>query len=110
MMHDHDGSIEQTGQSMANIPDQMTVIEIAAPGGPEKLKLARRPTPKPGEGEVLVRVAAAGVNRPDVMQRQGKYPPPAGASDMPGLEVAGEIVAIGPGASGVALGDKITAL
>jgi len=66
---------------MASIPEQMTVIEIAAPGGPEQLKLARRPTPKPGEGEVLVRVAAAGVNRPDVMQRQGKYPPPPGASD-----------------------------
>ena len=80
---------------MANIPDQMTVIEIAAPGGPEQLKLARRPTPKPGEGEVLVRVAAAGVNRPDVMQRQGKYPPPPGASDIPGLEIAGEVVALG---------------
>jgi NADPH2:quinone reductase len=110
MMHDHDGSIEQTGQSMANIPDQMTVIEIAAPGGPEQLKLARRPTPKPGEGEVLVRVAAAGVNRPDVMQRQGKYPPPPGASDIPGLEIAGEVVALGAKVAGVALGDEVTAL
>ncbi len=95
---------------MANIPDQMTVIEIAAPGGPEQLKLARRPTPKPGEGEVLVRVAAAGVNRPDVMQRQGKYPPPPGASDIPGLEVAGEVVALGAKVAGVALGDAVTAL
>ena len=95
---------------MAHIPDQMTVIEIAAPGGPEQLKLARRPTPKPGAGEVLVRVAAAGVNRPDVMQRQGKYPPPPGASDIPGLEVAGEVVALGSKVSGVALGDEVTAL
>jgi NADPH:quinone reductase len=110
MMHDHDGSIEQTGRPMANIPDQMTVIEIAAPGGPEQLKLARRPTPKPGEGEVLVRVAAAGVNRPDVMQREGKYPPPPGASDIPGLEVAGEVVALGAKVSAVALGDEVTAL
>ena len=95
---------------MASIPEQMTVIEIAAPGGPEQLKLARRPTPKPGEGEVLVRVAAAGVNRPDVMQRQGKYPPPPGASDIPGLEIAGEVVALGVKVSGVALGDEVTAL
>jgi putative PIG3 family NAD(P)H quinone oxidoreductase len=95
---------------MSNVPAEMTVTEIAAPGGPDQLKSARRPTPKPGEGEVLVRVAAAGVNRPDVMQRQGRYPPPAGASDIPGLEVAGEVVALGAGASGVALGDKITAL
>jgi len=95
---------------MAHIPDQMTVIEIAAPGGPEQLKLARRPTPKPGAGEVLVRVAAAGVNRPDVMQRQGKYPPPPGASDIPGLEIAGEVVALGAKVSGVALGDEVTAL
>ncbi len=95
---------------MSNIPAEMTVTEIAAPGGPEELKSARRPTPTPGEGEVLVRVAAAGVNRPDVMQRQGRYPPPAGASDIPGLEIAGEVVALGPGASGVALGDQVTAL
>ena len=95
---------------MTNIPDEMTAIEIAAPGGPEQLKPARRPTPKPAEGEVLVRVAAAGVNRPDVMQRQGRYPPPAGASDIPGLEIAGEVVALGPKVSGVAIGDKVTAL
>ncbi|HEX4151225.1 MAG TPA: NAD(P)H-quinone oxidoreductase [Steroidobacteraceae bacterium] len=95
---------------MSNVPAEMTAIEIAAPGGPEQLKPARRPTPKPGEGEVLVRVAAAGVNRPDVMQREGRYPPPAGASDIPGLEIAGEVVALGSGASGVAVGDKVTAL
>ncbi len=95
---------------MSDIPAEMNVIEIAAPGGPEQLKSARRPTPKPGEGEVLVRVAAAGVNRPDVMQRQGRYPPPAGASDIPGLEIAGEVVAIGPGASGLEIGEKVTAL
>jgi putative PIG3 family NAD(P)H quinone oxidoreductase len=95
---------------MSNIPAEMTVTEITAPGGPEQLKSARRPTPTPAAGEVLVRVAAAGVNRPDVMQRQGRYPPPAGASDIPGLEIAGEVVAIGADASGVALGDKVTAL
>lgn len=95
---------------MPSVPAEMTVIEIAAPGGPEQLRTARRPTPVPGEGEVLVRVAAAGVNRPDVMQRQGRYPPPAGASDIPGLEIAGEVVALGPGAAGVAEGDRVTAL
>jgi NADPH2:quinone reductase len=93
-----------------SVPDEMTVVEIAAPGGPEQLKLARRPVPVPKEGEVLVRVAAAGVNRPDVMQRQGRYPPPAGASDLPGLEVSGEIVALGPNVSGVSLGAEVTAL
>ena len=95
---------------MANLPNDMTAIEIAAPGGPEQLKPARRPVPQPGAGEVLVRVAAAGVNRPDVMQRQGRYPPPAGASDIPGLEIAGQIVALGPNAAGVAIGDEVTAL
>ncbi len=92
------------------VPDQMTVVEIAAPGGPEQLKTAIRPVPRPGAGEVLVRVAAAGVNRPDVMQRQGNYPPPPGASDIPGLEVAGEIVMLGPNVSGSAVGDQVTAL
>src|SRR5580692_9994996 len=93
-----------------SVPLEMTVIEIAAPGGPEQLKPARRPVPRPGDGEVLVRVAAAGVNRPDVMQRQGRYPPPPGASDIPGLEIAGEVVALGPNAAGVAIGEEITAL
>jgi NADPH:quinone reductase len=92
------------------LPREMTVVEIAAPGGPEQLKTAVRPVPQPGEGEVLVRVAAAGVNRPDVMQRQGRYPPPPGASDLPGMEIAGEIVALGANVAGLALGDKITAL
>jgi len=88
----------------------MKVVAIAAPGGPEQLQPAVRPVPRPGKGEVLIQVAAAGVNRPDVMQRQGRYPPPPGASDLPGLEVAGEIVAIGPETSGVSVGDKVTAL
>jgi NADPH:quinone reductase len=95
---------------MSAVPLDMTVIEIAAPGGPEQLRSARRPVPQPGAGEVLIRVAAAGVNRPDVMQRQGRYPPPPGASDIPGLEIAGEIVALGPNVAGVGLGDKVTAL
>lgn len=93
-----------------NLPDDMTVVEIAAPGGPEQLKPARRPLPKPGDNEVLIRVEAAGVNRPDVMQRQGRYPPPPGASDLPGMEVAGEVVALGSHVSGVSLGDKVTSL
>jgi NADPH:quinone reductase len=93
-----------------SVPLEMTVVEIAAPGGPEQLKPAQRPVPVPKEEEVLVRVAAAGVNRPDVMQRQGRYPPPAGASDLPGLEISGEIVARGPKVSGLSIGDKVTAL
>jgi putative PIG3 family NAD(P)H quinone oxidoreductase len=97
-------------EKLMSVPSEMTVIEIAAPGGPEQLKVAKRPVPVPKDGEVLVRVAAAGVNRPDVMQRQGRYPPPAGASDLPGLEIAGEIVALGPKVSGLSIGDKVTAL
>jgi NADPH2:quinone reductase len=93
-----------------SIPREMTVVEIAAPGGPEQLKPAQRPVPSPKDGEVLVRVAAAGVNRPDVMQRQGRYPPPAGASDLPGLEIAGEVVALGPHVSTLSIGDAVTAL
>jgi putative PIG3 family NAD(P)H quinone oxidoreductase len=92
------------------VPLEMSVVEIAAPGGPEQLKLAQRPVPQPGAEEVLVRVAAAGVNRPDVMQRQGRYPPPPGASDLPGLEIAGEIAALGAKVSGWSIGDKVTAL
>ena len=92
------------------VPDVMTVVEIAAPGGPEQLKPVKRAVPRPGDQEVLLRVAAAGVNRPDVMQRQGRYPPPAGASDLPGLEVAGEIAALGAKVSGLSLGDQVTAL
>ncbi len=95
---------------MHDLPLEMQVVEIAAPGGPEQLKTATRPVPKPGDEEVLVKVAAAGVNRPDVMQRQGRYPPPAGASDLPGLEIAGEIVALGPKVSRLSIGEKVTAL
>ena len=95
---------------MYDLPLEMTVVEITAPGGPEQLKTATRPVPKPGDEEVLVKVAAAGVNRPDVMQRQGRYPPPAGASDLPGLEIAGEIVALGAKVSSLSVGDKVTAL
>jgi len=74
------------------------------------LRLTTRPMPQPGDGEVLIRVAAAGVNRPDVVQRQGHYPPPAGASDLPGLEVAGTVTALGPDVTGVSVGDEVTAL
>ncbi len=95
---------------MANLPDTMTTIEITEPGGPEVLKPATRPMPLPGAGDVLIEVAAAGVNRPDVLQRQGGYPPPPGASDIPGLEVAGRIVAIGLGVHRFAVGDAVCAL
>jgi NADPH2:quinone reductase len=88
----------------------MTAIAIRAPGGPEMLVPEERPTPKPGTGEVLVKVAAAGVNRPDVMQRMGLYPPPKGASDIPGLEIAGEVVGLGDGVSRWKLGDHVTGL
>ncbi len=92
------------------LPDLMTVVEITEPGGPEKLVPARRPLPRPAPGEVLIRVAAAGVNRPDCLQRQGGYPPPPGASDIPGLEVAGVIVALGNGVDGWMVGDEVCAL
>ena len=88
----------------------MKVVEIAAPGGPEQLRVAVRPIPQPGTDEILIHVAAAGVNRPDVVQRQGLYPPPPGASDLPGMEVAGTIEAVGPGVSGLRVGDQVTAL
>jgi NADPH:quinone reductase len=93
-----------------SVPLEMTVVEISAPGGPEQLKPNKRAVPQPGDREVLVRVAAAGVNRPDVMQRQGRYPPPPGASDLPGLEIAGEIVALGANVSALSVGDEVTAL
>jgi len=96
---------------MANaFPSTMTAIEITTPGGPEVLKPGSRPVAGPGPGEVLIRVAAAGVNRPDVVQRSGSYPPPPGASDIPGLEVAGTIAAIGAGVGGLAVGDRVCAL
>jgi NADPH2:quinone reductase len=88
----------------------MTVIAIKAPGGPEMLVPQQRPVPALNSGEVLVKVAAAGVNRPDVRQRQGTYPPPKGATDIPGLEIAGEVVAVAPDARRWKIGDKICAL
>lgn len=96
--------------SESDLPDDMAVVEIAGPGGPEVLRPVRRPRPSPGAGEVLIRVAAAGVNRPDVVQRQGRYPPPPGASDLPGLEVAGEVVALGVGVRDLQVGDAVCAL
>jgi putative PIG3 family NAD(P)H quinone oxidoreductase len=92
------------------IPETMTAIEITAPGGPDVLKPCVRPVPVPGVGEVLVKVAAAGVNRPDVVQRMGLYPAPPGASDLPGLEVAGTIVALGAGVDTHLLGQAVCAL
>jgi len=92
------------------IPVHMTAIEITRPGGPDVLVPVQRPTPQPGPGEVLVRDLAAGVNGPDVLQRQGLYNPPAGASDIPGLEISGEIVALGSASSRFAIGDKVSAL
>jgi NADPH2:quinone reductase len=88
----------------------MTAIGIRAPGASDVLVPEERPIPAPSAGEVLVKVAAAGVNRPDVMQRQGSYPPPPGASDIPGLEIAGEVVALGAGVTRWKPGDKVTAL
>jgi NADPH:quinone reductase len=88
----------------------MRVVEISAPGGPEVLRVTQRPVPVAGPEELLVQVAAAGVNRPDVAQRKGVYPPPAGASDIPGLEIAGTVVACGEGADSFATGDRVCAL
>jgi NADPH:quinone reductase len=90
--------------------DPMTAIEISTPGGPEVLKPVQRSRPVPSSGEVLIKVAAAGVNRPDVLQRAGAYPPPPGASDLPGLEVAGEVVALGDGITSLAIGQQVCAL
>ena len=95
---------------MADLPDTMTAIAIAEPGGPEMLQPERRPVPHPQEGEILIRVAAAGVNRPDVLQRMGRYPPPRGAPDIPGLEVAGTVVKLGREASRFQPGDAVVAL
>ncbi len=95
---------------MPGLPDEMRAVAIAAPGGPEALVPTTRPRPAPLAGEILIRVAAAGVNRPDVLQRQGMYAPPPGASDLPGLEIAGEVVALGASASRFKLGDAATAL
>jgi NADPH2:quinone reductase len=95
---------------MNALPDRMTAIGIKAPGGPEMLVPEERPVPHPGDGELLIRVRAAGVNRPDVMQRMGLYPPPPGAPDIPGLEIAGEIAALGSGIKRWKEGDRVMAL
>jgi NADPH2:quinone reductase len=95
---------------MTSIPATMTAIGIASPGGPEMLAPQERPVPQPGVGEILVKVAAAGVNRPDVIQRKGLYPPPPGVTDIPGLEIAGTVVAIGAGVGRWRDGDEVTAL
>ncbi len=96
---------------MTMLPDSMTAMVIRAPGGPEMLIAEQRPVPMPGDGEILVKVQAAGVNRPDIMQRRGQYPPPPGApADIPGLEVAGVVAALGPGATRFAIGDAVCAL
>ncbi len=93
-----------------SLPDSMRAVEISAPGGPEVLQATRRAPPRPAPGEVLIEVFAAGINRPDVLQRQGVYPPPADASDLPGLEVAGRIAAVADGVTGWGIGDAVCAL
>jgi putative PIG3 family NAD(P)H quinone oxidoreductase len=95
---------------MTALPATMTAIEISFPGGPDVLRPVSRPVPQPGVGEVVIKVAAAGVNRPDVFQRQGSYAPPPGASDLPGLEIAGTVVAVGLGAHNIDVGDQVCAL
>ena len=95
---------------MSDVPATMNAIEIGTPGPPESLRLGSRLVPQPGPHEVLIRVAAAGINRPDVQQRKGLYPPPAGATDIPGLEVAGEVVRIGSAVAEPAVGARVCAL
>src|SRR3954463_1992365 len=95
---------------MEKLPAQMTVVAISKPGGPEVLLPETRGLPAPGPGEILIKVHAAGVNRPDVAQRSGSYPPPPGASDLPGLEVAGEVVALGEGVGRHKVGDRVMSL
>lgn len=92
------------------LPSTMKAIEISQPGEPEVLVVAQRPLPSLQQGEILVKVAAAGVNRPDVLQRRGQYAPPPGASDIPGLEIAGVVVATGVGVQNYAVGDSVCAL
>ncbi|MFG1300851.1 NAD(P)H-quinone oxidoreductase [Xanthobacter sp. V3C-3] len=96
--------------SSVSLPETMTAITISAPGGPEVLVPGVRPVPRPVPGELLVKVAAAGINRPDVMQRKGLYPPPPGASDIPGLEISGTVVAVGEGVTRFKTGDRVCAL
>ena len=99
-----------TGILPETLPETMTAIGFDTPGGPEVLQPQALPLPNPGEGQVLVKVAFAGVNRPDVIQRRGLYPPPPGASPIPGLEIAGEVVALGDGVNDVMLGQRVCAL
>ena len=94
----------------STLPAKMTAVAISEPGGPRVLKPERRDVPPPGEGEILIRVRAAGVNRPDVQQRKGLYPAPPGASDLPGLEAAGEVAALGEGVKRWRIGDAVCAL
>jgi NADPH:quinone reductase len=96
--------------SKSHLPKSMTCIVIREPGGPDVLVVSEQPLPSPGEGEILVKVIAAGVNRPDVMQRQGHYPPPKGATEIPGLEIAGEVVELGRGTKRWKHGDRVMAL
>jgi NADPH2:quinone reductase len=93
-----------------SLPSKMRAVEVSTPGGPEVLKPVERPVPSPKPGEVLIKVAAAGVNRPDVLQRTGLYPVPPDASDLPGLEVAGEVVAVGSSVKSFRIGDPVCAL
>ncbi|MEM7544097.1 MAG: NAD(P)H-quinone oxidoreductase [Pseudomonadota bacterium] len=95
---------------MTSLPTEMRAIEISKPGGPDVLTPVSRPVPEPRSDEILIRIAASGVNRPDCLQRAGAYPPPPGASDLPGLEAAGEVVAIGTSVTRWKLGDKVCAL
>lgn len=95
---------------MTNLPETMNCVEVKVPGGPEALVPATRPVPEAGKGEVLIKVAAAGINGPDIYQRKGLYPPRPGQTDLPGLEVSGTVVALGEGAQGWKIGDKVCAL
>src|SRR5262249_29526082 len=101
---------EQWSSVMASVPETMSAIGISTPGGPDVLQAKSVPTPRPGPGQILITVAAAGVNRPDLMQRAGSYPPPPGHSPLPGLEVAGEVAALGEGVTRWQRGDKVCAL
>ena len=95
---------------MSALPATMSCVEIKTPGGPEALVPTTRPVPQPKDGEILIKVAAVGVNRPDIAQRAGLYPPPPGASDLPGLEAAGTVAALGAGVTGWQVGDALCAL
>lgn len=95
---------------MLDLPDEMRAVAIATPGGPEVLEVVRRPVPRPAADEIVIKVAYAGVNRPDALQRAGNYAPPPGASDLPGLEAAGEVAACGAAVTGWAVGDAVCAL